>query len=158
MVVIVFWLFLVATAVATIRFGGWSERSVLACYILAGIATAVLRRPASHRYHTVEVTVMMIDLILLMALIVITLRYPRRWLELSVGIQAICVSAHIAKALNPDLWRLGYQMMEEFTCVPATILLGYAALVKRRKFSVASIWSPSFRVARRGIHAEPPPF
>lgn len=158
MVVLVFWLFLVATAVATIRCGGWSERSVLACYMLAGIATAILRPPVSHRYQTVELTVMAIDLALLIALIVITLRCPRRWLELSVGLQAICVSAHVAKALNSDLLRLGYQMMEEFSCVPATILLAHAIFERHRRRNAASIWSPSFRAVRRRIRAEPPTF
>jgi hypothetical protein len=157
-VVLVFWLFLVATAVATIRYGGWSERSVLACYVLAGIATAVLRPPVAHRYQTVELMVMAIDLALLIALIVITLRRPRRWLELSVGLQAICVSAHLAKALNPDLLGLGYQMMEEFSCVPATILLAHAVLERHRSRNAATIWPPSFRAARRRIRAEPPTF
>lgn len=158
MAAIVFWLFLVATAVATLRFGGWSERSVLACYLLAAVATAALRPSLTIRYRTVEMTELSIDSALLFSLIVITLRCPRRWLEASVGLQAICVSAHVAKAMNPDLLRLGYQMMEEFSSVPATLLLGYAVLERHRKSNVANISPPSFRVGSRRIHAEPPTF
>ena len=128
-----FWLSLALVGVAAARWGGVPERSAAAMYVVAALATVLVRPAFATRYQAVEPTVFLIDLILLVGLVTLTIRHDRWWPICATALQALAVLAHVGKLMNPDLWRFGYQLMAVWSAWPTVLILAAGVWSNRRR-------------------------
>lgn len=119
-----FWLSLMALSAAAARWGEWPERTTAALYVAAAALTSLVRPSFSLRYAHVELSVLAVDLSLLVGLTLVAVRCGQWWILCAAALQFLTVLSHVAKTLNPDLWRLGYQIMATWSALPALLLLG----------------------------------
>lgn len=131
-----FYIALVALLAAGWRWGEWPEKAGAALYAVATIVSLLSLPGAATEYHHVEIGVAVVDLSLLIGLTVIALRANRWWPICASALQLIAITAHLAKALNPDLSRLAYGLMIG--------ILSYVALINL----AVGLWSVC-RNARR---------
>ncbi len=142
---IAFWVFLLVTAASAYSWGAVPEKLVATLYLLASLATVVARPALSIRYGAVEVPVFVVDFLLLIGLAFVTSRSNRWWLICVTALQGMTVLAHIGKMLNPNLLRLGYQMMATWAALPEVALLAIGVLLQAMKTrSRAENTSPGF--------------
>ena len=131
----VFTLFL--GSIGAVMWGDRPEKIVAALLLGAFTMTILLRSPGAVRYANVETSVALVDIALFAALIIATIRYDRWWIPCASAFQLLAVISHIAKELNPNLWRLGYHVMETWSSLPIAALL------------VVGVWSNHLRRRRR---------
>lgn len=117
------WPSLAVILLVATRWGGWAERYGALCYGVAALATIAARSPWATRYATVELGVMMVDAALLLALLILTARSRRIWPIIAAALQTIAFLSHVAKVLDPGLWRLPYALMSGATSYPMLITL-----------------------------------
>lgn len=139
---LVFWTSLVLVAACAWRWGGDPERKVAAMYLLAAIATLLVRPAVAIRYREVEVAVFVIDALLLLGLAVVAVRSDRWWPVCAAALQALTVLAHVGKVVNPDLWRYGYQLMAVWAAWPTVGLLAAGVWSHRRRARRLAVISP----------------
>jgi hypothetical protein len=85
-----------------------------------------------------EIYVFVIDLTLFLGLTLVAVRCGLWCTICASALQCLTVLAHVVKALNPGLLRLGYQLMATWAAFPAVLLLS------------AGIWSRARRTSSRG--------
>jgi hypothetical protein len=129
---LLFWSSLLLVSLAALRWGGGTEKSVAALYLFAALATALVRPSIAMRYREVEVSVFLIDLALLVGLAIVAVRAERWWPVCAAALQMLTILAHIGKAVNPMLWRYGYQLMAVWTAWPTVGLLAFGIWQHRR--------------------------
>lgn len=127
-----FYALLSITVLAAICWGGWAERSVAALFTAATIATVGVRTPWAIRYSAVEMGVLIVDLLLLASLALVVMRSQRMWPIFATAFHAVALLAHLAKAVNPDFWRFGYDLMAGMGGYPAVVALAIGVLRNRR--------------------------
>lgn len=135
---LVFWLILVGAGIAAARWGGGPEKAVAALYLTAAVATVIARPAFELRYGGMETYVFVVDLTLFLGLTLVAVRCGLWWTICASALQCLTVLAHVGKALNPGLLRLGYQLMATWSAYPAVLLL------------CAGIWSRARRTPSRG--------
>jgi len=123
--VISFWILLIASAIAAYRWGGRPERVAAAMYLAAAITSTFVSPAFALRYSHADIHLYVVDLVLLGGLIVVAVRSGRWWTIWAAALQMISVLAPLAEAFNPDLRRLGYQLMEELVSFPMVLLLAF---------------------------------
>ena len=146
-----FWLLLPLLVFFSYRWGGRPERQAAIAYLSAAVLTVLLRSAPEIKYAAVELKVVIVDVFLLGALITISLKSNRWWPLCSSALQAITVAAHLAKGLNPELWRLGYALMLGASSYPSLIVLMIGILANRARMKRSSLdfTRASFREAER---------
>lgn len=138
-----FWSSLLAVAFAAHRWGEWPERAVAALYVGSAVATALLRPTITLRYQNVEVAVFLIDVCLFCGLAVVALRADRWWPLCATALQVMTLLSHVGKAVNPHLWRYGYQLMAVWAAWPMVGLLALGIWrCHRRRTTTPAITSP----------------
>ncbi len=118
-----FWLPLLAACLYAVRRGGAPERAAGWMLLTASFATLVVRTEFSHRYRSIQGSVVLIDVILLAALVALALKADRRWPILLAALHGVTVLGHLGKFLNPHLWRLGYAVMIAVPTLPGLVVL-----------------------------------
>ena len=133
--VLVFWLVLPMLWLAARRWGGRSEQRVATLYVVAAVATVVMRSTWNSRYHSVEFGVSLVDVLLLIALAREAANSRRWWPVWSTALQAIATLSHIGKAFNSLLMPLGYAIMTGASSYPMLLVLalGIAGTARRRR-------------------------
>ena len=120
---LLFWSSLILVSLAAYRWGGTPEKAVAAMYLLAAVATVVVHPATTVRYRNVEMGVFLIDACLLAGLCVVSVRADRWWPLCATALQLLTVLSHVGKAVNPGLWRYGYQLMAVWAAWPTVGLL-----------------------------------
>ena len=127
-----FWVLLPLTFMAALRWGGWPERTVATMYVIAALCT-LLVLTAPDRFNRIEPALMAADIILLIGLAFVAVRSDHWWPACATALQFLSVLAHLGKALNPNLLRLGYQLMEQASSYPTLIVLTFGIVTHRRR-------------------------
>lgn len=123
--VISFWILLIVSAITAYRWGGRPERLVATLYLAAAVTSIFVSPAFALRYSHADIHLFVVDLLLLGGLIVVAVRSGRGWTIWAAALQIISVLAPLAEALNPELRRLGYQLMEELVSFPMVLLLAF---------------------------------
>lgn len=90
-------------------------------YVVAMIATIALRTNAP--YFRQESAVFVVDILLLAGLVWLSLTVSRFWPIPSAACHGISCLAHFARLIEPNAYRLGYQLLAEASTYPVLILL-----------------------------------
>lgn len=133
-----FWVLLLLSVVAAALWGGRDERVVAALYLAAAVASLVVFATASRLYDALDPLLIAIDVGLLVALLAVALTSSKRWPMLAGAFQAIATLGHVAPLLNPRVWRLGYQLMEQSSAYPAVLLLMFGIWQHARRTRASS--------------------
>src|SRR5881392_710848 len=88
--------------------GRSDERLTAIVCIVATVASIALVAPASLRYATVELGVLIVDVFTLGAFIFVALRSNRFWPLWISGLQLTTSIAHFLKALDPNMVPIAY--------------------------------------------------
>ncbi len=126
----VFWLLLPVVVFTAYRYGGKPEKEAATLYAVAAIMSVFARMA---HYGQVEIGLLVIDTLLFLGFGCIALRADRWWPLWLTSIQGLSVLSHLGKLVEPSLWRLGYQLMEQASSYPATIILLIATLRANRR-------------------------
>ncbi|HEX4693585.1 hypothetical protein [Sphingomonas sp.] len=122
----IFWILLIALFIAAQRWGRWPEKAASACYLAAATLSVALRPELGIKFHALDWSLVAIDTGLLCALLVIALRADRWWPMLATALQAVATLSHFAKIVDPTIYGLGYQLMEESSAYPTLLVLAWA--------------------------------
>lgn len=125
---LLFWSSLIIVSVGCFRWGGRPEKLVAIMFFGAAIASSLLRPALAFRYRDVEIGVFLIDVCLLAGLVWVTVRADRWWPLCVTALQVLTVLSHVGKALNPALWRYGYQLMATWAAWPMVGVLAIGVL------------------------------
>ncbi|HWU95745.1 MAG TPA: hypothetical protein VN029_09100 [Sphingomonas sp.] len=118
-----FWLLLPLLCLAALGWGGWPERIVAFLFLAAAAGSILLKSSVTGGYRTIEIGVLIVDLLLLAGLVWVMVQADRRWLIWVVALQAISTTGHLAKLVTPDLSRMAYALMVGASSYPALLLL-----------------------------------
>lgn len=130
--VLLFFALLALVATAAGRWGGWAERTAAALYVVAAVATALLREHGPTRYDDVAITSFVIDMALLAGLLVIVVKVDRWWPIVSAALQLLTVSGHVAKLTDTALPPMAYFMTQVASSFPSLALLAVGVWTHRR--------------------------
>lgn len=100
-----------AGSLVALSAGGRAERAVGLSQLAAMGLTLLSRREFATRFTTVEWRTSAVDLLLLLTLIWIASRSPKRWPVWMAAIHGFTVAGHVAKALDPSLLPNAYQTL-----------------------------------------------
>lgn len=135
-----FYILLIGLIPAAWRWGEQPERMGAAAFVVAAAASIVFRARGSASWSNIETGVLLIDVLLLGWLVWLAMRSGRRWATICASLQLITLLAHVAKALNPGLRRLGYALMEGVWSYAMLLVLA-SALWRLRHHRFASATS-----------------
>lgn len=127
-----FWMALPALLIAAGIWGGQSERLVAALYVMALIASKLVKSAPNRDFISFETGLLIVDAALLAGLIAVAARYGRSWVNVVASFQVLSTLAHFARLIRADLTPLAYSLMESGSSYPALILLGMGILSHRR--------------------------
>ncbi|EZP49959.1 hypothetical protein [Sphingomonas sp. RIT328] len=139
-----FWLPLLATLLYAARRGGPPERAAGGMLLAAAVGTLVVRTDFAHRYSSVQGSVVLIDVLLLVGLVALALKADRRWPILLAALHGMTVLGHVGKALNPNLLRLGYAVMISMPALPGLAVLAVGTWrhqLRMRRHGTDPSWS-----------------
>lgn len=105
-----FWLPWAAALTFAIVGGGASER-VGALILMAAAACSRLIRPSHGVFAAVPPGVLGVDAALFVSLIALAIKAPRRWTLTLATLQGLVLLGHTSKAVDPNLWALGYWLL-----------------------------------------------
>jgi hypothetical protein len=145
--VLPFWLILPCLVVAAFLRGGAAERRIATLYAVAAIASFFPATRAGRSWIGVETWILFVDVALLVALLIMVVRYGRWWIILATSLQTISALAHLARLLDPTFDPVAYSLMEGASSYPTLILLGYA---------IWRSWGNSSAAAVRPTRRDPP--
>ncbi len=109
------------------------ELIVAALYWSAALLTVAAAPSPATRYFHLEHALLLIDAGLFLGLAAIGVQTGRVWILCSASLQLISATAHVARFVTPNMWRLGYQVMEEASSYPALLLLAWGIVGRRRR-------------------------
>lgn len=139
-----FWLPLAFACLYAIRRGGSPERCVGWMLLAAAFGTLAVRTTFAQRYSSVQIPVVVVDMLLLFGLTAVALKADRRWPILLTALHCVTLLGHLGKLLNPDLMRLGYAVMIALPTLPglAVLVIGTRRhRIRLRRFGTDPSWS-----------------
>lgn len=121
-----YWILLFAVAAYAFARGRFDERWAAAICIAATIGTRLVHSPLTNRFSSVEIGVMIVDLLALAAFTAIALRSERFWPLWVAGLQLTTTLAHFLKAIEIDLMPQVYAAAARLWVYPifAIIVIG----------------------------------
>ena len=125
---LLFWSSLLLVSLGSFRWGGRPEKAVSVMFLGAAIVTSLIRPAASITYRDVEVGVFLVDALLLAGLVWVTVRADRWWPICATALQVLTVLSHAGKAVNPNLWQYGYQLMAVWASWPMVAVLAVGVI------------------------------
>jgi len=124
--VILFWLLLLVSCGYALWCGRKYERMAALLFIAATLSSILWESPAQHRYVGIEVTDLIVDSGVLIALIAIALLSDRFWPLWAAGLQLVDSMSHVMKAIDAEMIAKAYGAAERFWSFPilAILLIG----------------------------------
>ncbi len=113
--------------------GGRYERLAALVCIVATVATVSVHSPLSERYVTVEGGALLVDGMALGAFVAIALVSDRFWPLWVAGLQLTTTSAHVLKAIEPELISYAYGAAARFWSYPILLILAAGTWRSRRR-------------------------
>jgi hypothetical protein len=114
--------------------GGVPERIVAAIFLCAGPATYVaLWAQPEQAYQSVDMTVLLIDTVMLVGLAALAISANRYWPIWVVSLQSIIVAVHGVKAFDPTLVAWTYAVASGKLAYPQLALLALGTWRHRRR-------------------------
>jgi len=141
--VIVFWLLLLVSC----GYALWSSRKYERMAALVLIAATLLsffgESPLKHRYVGIEITDLVVDNGVLLALVAIALVSDRFWPLWAAGLQLVDSMSHLMKAIDVDLLPKVYGAAERFWSFPILFIPLVGAWRQNRRSGAEQTRSPT---------------
>ncbi|WP_380782956.1 hypothetical protein [Sphingomonas sp. R86520] len=109
------------------------ETGVATLLLAAAVLTVLLRPSVATRFVGIDPSMVLIDAGLFVGLASYGVRSGRWWVLCAAALQLISTTAHLARVFTPDMWRLGYQVMEEASSYPTLMLLAWGVWSRHRR-------------------------
>jgi hypothetical protein len=139
----VYWTFLIVVCLFAWQAGGRSERVCASIYFLGSVATVLASSPVPVRFQASEWGVLAVDLAVLAALIVLTLRSPRLWPIWATGFHVVGVTTHLAVFADPGILPRAYAHAQSFWAYPMMAALVVGTITYRGQLRAARRKGPS---------------
>lgn len=117
---------------------------VVAMFWTAAVLTILLRPSLDRRFMYIEHALLLIDFGLFAGLAWAGVRSGKGWVLCTAALQLVSATAHVARIVTPNMFRLGYQVMEEASSYPTLLLLAFGILDharRRRRSGRSDDWS-----------------
>ena len=88
--------------------GGWPEKAGAFALVAGSLLTVAVNSPLPQRYASVEVGILIVDVAVLLAFLALALLTDRYWPLWTTALQLLVVLAHLARLVDPGMFRLGY--------------------------------------------------
>lgn len=118
-----YWIVLLAVSAYAFARGQLDERLAATICIAATIGTILVHSPLSVRFSTVEVGVLIVDVIALLAFTAIALRTDRFWPLWVAGLQLTTTMAHFLKAVDLQMMPQVYAAAARFWVYPIFLII-----------------------------------
>jgi hypothetical protein len=105
------------------RRGGAPERAVAVILLVGTLLTAVAASSSAVSYDTVEIGILLIDIVAFVALFAVALFAERYWPMCVAGLQLVGVAGHLAMSAQPDLLPWAYAFILSIWGYPMLALL-----------------------------------
>jgi hypothetical protein len=132
-----YWVCLIAISAFVLRFGGATERVGIYIFALGSVATVPASSPLPVRFQSSELGVLAVDLVVLAALIVLTLRSPRIWPIWATGFHLVAVGTHLVMLTDSQILPRAYALAQGFWAYPMMVATVIGAVSHRRKLRAA---------------------
>jgi hypothetical protein len=124
--------------------GGAPERIAALIFIAAVALTAVAAPPSITRFHTPEVGIALVDLLVFVGFAVLTHLANREWPLWMSSMQGIALLCHLPILFGPDVLPEAYVMMQGLWSWLILVVLVYGTVRHRRALRVQGI-DPSWK-------------
>jgi hypothetical protein len=121
--VILFWLLLIVSCGAALVWGGKYERIAALVFIAASVSSFVTESPVQARYEGIEISDLVVDSGVLVAVLAIALVSDRFWPLWAAGLQLVDSMSHVMKAVDANLIPSVYGAAERFWSYPILLIL-----------------------------------
>jgi hypothetical protein len=118
-----YWILLLAVSAYAFARGQLDERLAATICIAATIGTILVHSPLSVRFSSVEVGVLIVDVIALLAFTAIALRTDRFWPLWVAGLQLTTTMAHFLKAVDLQMMPQVYAAAARFWVYPIFLII-----------------------------------
>ena len=105
-----FWLPWSAALLYAVAAGGDAERAAVLLLVAAAAATKAVR-PDHGVFAAVPRGILVVDTALFAGLVALSVRTDRRWPVMLSVLQGLVLLGHASKAVDPNLWALGYWIL-----------------------------------------------
>ena len=130
---IIFWIVLFATCGYALWRGRKYERIAAIVFIAATVLSFLTHSPLRSRYFGIELSDLIVDNAVLVAVIAIALVSDRFWPLWIAGLQLVDSMSHLLKAIDVDLVPRVYGAAERFWSYPILIILLVGAWRQNRR-------------------------
>lgn len=131
--VIIFWILLLVSCGYALWRGRRYERMAAVVFIAATLVSFFGSSPLQHRYVGIEITDLIVDNGVLVALVAIALLSDRFWPLWAAGLQLVDSMSHALKAIDADLIPTVYGAAERFWSFPILVILLVGAWRSHRR-------------------------
>lgn len=116
--------------------GGAPERIVGGSLLTAYAATLLAYSELPSRFNQVEMTVLLVDALLLCGLVAVALRADRLWPLFVAGLHLTTIGAHLIKFFDINMIRVTYAVMIAAWSYPMLVLLAVGTWRHQRRLRV----------------------
>ena len=134
-----YWILLLAVTAYTFVKGRMDERLAAVICIAATIGTILVNSPLSVRFSSVEVGVLIVDVLAFGAFTAIALRTDRFWHLWVAGLQLTTTMAHFLKAVELDLMPQAYAAAARLWVYPIFLIIVIGTWRTSRRNSNAAV-------------------
>lgn len=128
-----FWPMLAAIVFSAFRWGGHLERRATLAFALACVAELLLILLAPNtRFSRILIGPAAVDIVLAIALTLLTVRYGKGWLYPMAAIQILTALSHFIKFLLPGISRMTYAILDGAGGYPQLLLLAIGIALHAR--------------------------
>ena len=138
----VFRIFLALVVLYALTRGSRDERQVAIICLVGAVVTTLVLSPLRERFATVEVSVLVVDLLVFVGFLAVAVRSERFWPLWVAGLQLTTIMGHLLKGVESDLLPRAYAASLNFWAYPIVLILGIGTWRSERRARV-----------RRGITA-----
>ncbi|QDP19219.1 hypothetical protein [Sphingomonas xanthus] len=118
-----YWAVLLAVSAYAFLRGKVDERGAAAVCLAATVATRLVHSPLSTRFSSVEIGVLIVDLLAFAGFTAIALRSRRFWPLWIAGLQLTTTMAHLMKAIEIDLYPQAYAAAARVWVYPIFLII-----------------------------------
>lgn len=111
--------------------GGWAERIGTFNLVAGSLATVAVNSPLAVRYASVEVSILLIDVAVLLVFLALALRSDLYWPIWTTALQLLVVLAHASRLSHPGMLPFGYGFLMAFWSYPQLGIMALAIRARR---------------------------